>query len=230
MKSIKNTGRIVGVLLFSLMAVGIPSVLFRGLSVSLAESPDFLNHIYENATSMRFSMLLDILANSLWLIIAILVFPLVKAYKNSLALWIVGIWLVQLATLVSSNITHLTLLSLSDEFVKSEVLDKAHYNTLGLSMIQEYFWAHFMCLILFAAATFVFYYFLFKSKLIPRFLSVWGMLAISLVFVASWLNIFDVDVSFHFYSQNGLFMIVLMGWLIAKGFNPKVPFAEKFQS
>lgn len=226
MKSTKKIGRTVGVLLFLLMAVGIPSVILRGLSVSMAASPNFLAEIYQNATSMRLSMLLDILASSLWLVIAIIVFPLVKAYKNSLALWLVGIWLVQLATIVSSDITHLSLLSLSEEFVKTEALDKTHYATMGLSMIQEYFWAHFMSIMLFAAATFVFYFFLFKTNLIPRFLSVWGMLAISLVFVACWLNIFDLDVSFHFFSQNGLFMIVLMGWLIAKGFNPKATISE----
>lgn len=103
--------------------------------------------------------------------------------------------------------------------------DTGYFSTLGLLLIEEYFWAHFMSLMLFAAAAFSLYYFLFQTKLVPRFLSVWGIVASSLVFLASWLNIFEVNPSFYFYSQNGIFMIVFMGWLIAKGFkhNEAIP-------
>ncbi len=220
MKSNQKTGRIVGFLLLLIMALGIPSVVLRGLSTSMVVSPDFLNEIFQNSMQMRVSVLLDILASVLWVIMAIMLFPMIKQYKNSFALWFFGIWLIQFTIIITSDVTHLSLISLSEAFVNTEATDNEYFTTLGLLKIEEYFWAHFMGLMLFAAATFSFYYFLFQTRLVPRFLSGWGMLAISLVFVACWLNIFDQRVSFYFFSQNGLHIIVLTGWLIAKGFNP----------
>lgn len=219
MESNQKTGRTIGFLLLLIMALGIPSVVLRGLSTSMVASSDFLNEIFQNSFKMRIAVLLDILASALWLVIALILFPTIKKYKNSFALWFFGIWLVQFAVIVFSNISHLSLLSLTNEFVSTGATDTELFSTLGLLKIEEYFWAHFMSLMLYASAAFSLYYFLFQTKLVPRFLSAWGMVAISLVFIASWLNIFDINPSFYFFSQNGIHMIAFMGWLIAKGFN-----------
>lgn len=218
MKTNQEKGRLIGALLLLIVAFGIPSVMFRGLSVSMTSSPDFLKTIFEQALQMRFAVLLDILSSALWVIIAIILFPMIKGYKHTLALWFFGIWLVQLAVIVYSDIVHLSLLSLSEAYVKMGAPDLPHFKTMGLLKIEEYFWGHFMSIMLFAAATWVFYYFLFKTKLIPRILSVWGMIAISLVFLACWLNIFDRSVSFYFFAQNGIHLMTLLVWLLVKGF------------
>lgn len=227
MESIQKTGRVIGLLLLLLMACGIPSVMLRGLSTSMAASPTFLNEVFESSMEMRLSIFLDITASVLWLVIAIIAFPVIKKYKLSFALWFFGIWVVQFAVIVFSDIGHLSLLSLSSDFVNNSSLETSHYATLGLLKIEEYFWAHFMGIMLFALAAFSFYFFLFQTKLVPRLLSGWGMLAITLVFIACWLNIFDRPVSFYFFSQNGIHLIVLMGWLIAKGFDKNSPLQLK---
>ncbi|MEM8999280.1 MAG: DUF4386 domain-containing protein [Bacteroidota bacterium] len=218
MTATQQIGRTVGFLLFLIMAIGIPSIFLRGLSRAMTTSPDFLNDIVQNALNTRIAVFLDILASALWIVIAIKLFPLLNQYKNSFALWFLGIWLIQVATIVFSNVSHLSLLSSGQVFIELDDIDTAHFLSLAILKIEEYFAAHFIGLILFAAAAFSLYYFFFKTRLIPRWLSVWGMVAITLVFIASWLNIFDITVSFHFYSQNGVFMITLTGWLIAKGF------------
>ncbi|UII79153.1 DUF4386 domain-containing protein [Flagellimonas sp. CMM7] len=219
MKLNQKIGRTVGFLLLLIMVLGIPSVTLRGLSTSMVVSPTFLNEVFQNALQMRIAILLDILASTLWLIIAIILFPTIKKYKNSFALWFLGVWLVQFSVIIFSNISHLSLLSLSNVFVATEGTGTEFFSILGQLKIEEYFWAHFMSLMLYAAAAFCLYYFLFQTRLVPRFLSVWGMVAISLVFIASWLNIFDINPSFYLYSQNGIHMIAFIGWLIAKGFN-----------
>ncbi|MGW9686640.1 DUF4386 domain-containing protein [Flagellimonas sp. 2504JD1-5] len=220
METNQKTGRIIGFLLLLIMLSGIPSVMFRGLSTSMVNSPNFLNQIFENAMEMRVSVLLDVFASSLWVVAATLLFPLIKKFNHRLAMAFFGIWMVYFAIIIHSNISHLSLLSLSQEFVTAGVTDTTYFATAGLLKIEDYFWAHFFAIMFYASAAFMFYYFLFRTKLVPRFLSIWGMVAISIVFVACWLNIFDLNVSFHFFSQNGLHMIVLMGWLIAKGFSP----------
>ncbi|WP_420322910.1 DUF4386 domain-containing protein [Flagellimonas sp.] len=226
METNQKTGRIIGFLLLLIMGLGIPSVMFRGLSTSLPSSPDFLNQIFENAVEMRISMLLDILVSALWIVVATLLFPLIKRFNHRLALGFFGIWMTYFAIIIFSNISHLSLLSLSQEFVHGEVANIEYFTIAGQLKIEDYFWAHFFAIMFYAAAAFIFYYFLFRNKLVPRILSAWGMLAISIVFVGCWLSIFDMNVSFHFFSQNGLHMIVLMAWLIAKGFSPGYTLAK----
>nr|WP_299389047.1 DUF4386 domain-containing protein [Allomuricauda sp.] len=223
MKQNQKTGRIVGLLLFLIMAAGIPSLNLRGLSTRLILEPNFMEFIHDHALGMRFAMLLDILTSALWLSIAIILFPMIKKYKLSLALTFFGLWLVNFGVIIYSNISHLSLISLSEHFMEMGALDQNALEVAGLQKIHDYFWAHFMALITYASAAFVLFYYLFRTRLVPRFLSVWGMGAISLVFLASWANIFDLDISFHFYSQNGLHMVTFIGWLLIKGFrNPTV--------
>lgn len=219
MKTNQKTGRIVGALLLLIMAVGIPSLNLRGLSTSMGEDLNFLEYIHQNALGMRIGMVLDITASALWLFISIYLFPKIKEYSSGLALAFFGLWVVNFGIIIYGNISHLSLISLSGEFVSPDATNQDILRTLGLLKIEDYFWSHFMALITYAVAAFVFYYFLFRAKLVPKLLALWGMMAISLVFMASWANIFDLDISFHFYSQNGVFMIAFMGWLIAKGFS-----------
>ncbi|MCL6265571.1 DUF4386 domain-containing protein [Flagellimonas myxillae] len=219
MKSNQKIGRIVGITLLLIMALGIPSLGLRGLSYSLYMEPDFLKLVHENAARTRIAIVLDILASALWVFIACLLFPKIKSFKPSLALAFFGLWVVNFGVSIYGNISNLSLLSLAESFVKKNGMAQEMLNTLGFLKIEDYYWSHFMALITYASAAFVLYYFLFRTKLVPRWLSAWGMTAISLVFFASWANIFEMDISFHFYSQNGIHMIAFMGWLIAKGFS-----------
>jgi len=118
-----------------------------------------------------------------------------------------------------SNIDHLSLLSLSEQFVNAKSPDIDNFNMLGLLQIESYFSVHFFSLIIFSLAAAVLYYFLYRTKLLPGFLCIWGFLAVSIVFASTWLQIFDYDVNFIVYAQNGLFMLFFTIWLLVKGFN-----------
>ncbi len=220
MESNKKAGRIVGVLLLLIIAAGIPSTMLRGLSATLAGSENFLNDVFQNSMQMRISILLDMMASVLWVGIAIMLFPILKQYKSSLAFWFFGLWITYFAVIIFSNISHLSLLSLSQQFTETTIPDLGHFRTLSILKVEEYFWAHFMSIMLYSSAALVLYYYLFKTKLIPQLLSLWGIIAVSVVFVACWLNIFDYSPGMIVFGQNGLHMIMLTLWLLAKGFNP----------
>ena len=73
----------------------------------------------------------------------------------------------------------------------------------------------------------MFYSVLYRSKLIPRFISAWGFIAAALLLIGSVLIMLD---TFAGISETGLELIfalpiavnemVLAVWLIMKGFNP----------
>ena len=219
MKTTKNSGRIIGILFLLMFIPGALALSMRGISSTLMESPDALQTIYENSFKMKLSVMLDLLAGLIGITIAIKFFPVLREYAPPIALWYFGLWIVQFGISTASGLSHLSLISLSEDFVTSSSADPGIYNALGTLKYHGWLWAHFLSLLVFAIGATLLYYALFKSKLVPRILAVWGILAVATVFTATILQIFDYKVSFMLYMQNGIHLIALSVWLIIKGFN-----------
>ena len=212
MSSHRKTARIVGLLFLLLLITGISGIILRELSPSLKD-------VFENSTQIKISILFDLIASTVAVGIAVLLFPILKKFNYNIALWYFGFSIVGFATIIVSNVSVFSLLTLSEEYVKLGSPDTDYFQTLGVLKIAEYFGAHFMGLIIHTFGASMFYYLLFQSKLLPRFLSVWGLIAITLVLSATLLQIFDRSVSMILYLPNGLLQILIGIWLIVKGFN-----------
>ncbi len=200
-----------------IIIVGASSLNLRGLSTSMFESAAFYSDISSNEFQMRLSIFLDILAAILSVGIAVLLFPIMKKYNNKMALWYLGLYFTYLAVIFISDIDRLSLISLSENLTASS--DPGNWNKLGLVLMKSYIQAHFISLIIYSAASILLYYLFFKTKMIPRPLAGWGILAAAIVHVVTWVQIFGISVSFYFYLQNGVFMLVFTGWLLVKGFS-----------
>jgi len=61
------------------------------------------------------------------------------------------------------------------------------------------------------------YYLFYRSKYIPRVLSVWGLLAVSLALIGTLLVIFDLEPLIILVIPNGLFELTIGLWLMLKG-------------
>lgn len=218
MKNAKLLGRTIGVLLIVIIATGIPSTLFRDLSTSLARKPDFLKTVLNGSTSVPFVVLLSFVASLTWLIIVVLIFPLIKKYNYSMALLLMVLWTISFAVGLYGDLSHLSLLSISKEAEGASSSMAENFRALGFLKVKDYIWSHFITLVLYSSATSIFFYYLFKTKLIPRFLSGWGLLAMGIVFTASWLNLFGIYTTEYPFMHNGLHMITFTTWLTIKGF------------
>jgi len=223
MKNTKQLGRTIGILFIVVIATGIPSTLFRGLSTSLARTPEFLETIVNGSTSIPFVVLLSFMASLSWLIIVAFVFPLMKKYNYGMALLFWGLWTICFAISLYGDISHLSLLSIGKEAEQGSSFMTENFRALGFLKVKDYTWSHFITLILYSSATSLFFYYLFKTKLIPRILSGWGLIAMGIVFTASWLNIFGINTTEYPFMHNGLHMITLTFWLTVKGFKESVP-------
>jgi hypothetical protein len=65
----------------------------------------------------------------------------------------------------------------------------------------------------------MFYYLLYRSKLIPRWLSVWGLIGAALVLAVGVLGMFGHS-AMILWLPLAVNEMVLAVWLIVKGFNP----------
>jgi hypothetical protein len=70
----------------------------------------------------------------------------------------------------------------------------------------------------------LFYYLLYQSKLIPRWISVWDFIAVALVLSWNLVETFGISISVGLILAGPMILneIFLAIWLIINGFNPSV--------
>ncbi len=133
--------------------------------------------------------------------------------------------IIEAVIVIAAVVSALSLLALSQEYVKAGAPDASYFQTLGTSFAGSYarFWVSTMLGIFFSLGALLFYYLLYQSKLVPRFISVWGLIAVALVLTWNLLEMFGLSFGL---SANLIFVLpiilneIFLGiWLIAKGFN-----------
>ncbi|NAY92425.1 DUF4386 family protein [Muricauda sp. JGD-17] len=219
MKATKKSGRTLGVLFLSTIALGVIGTIFRGLSGTDIDTLDFLSMVAEKANEMKWAIGLDIVGSATMLVITLFLFPLIKKFSPRLALGYVGLAIINFVIIVVSNILHVMLLSLSTN-ISADATIPATENLIatGKMLYESYYWTHFLMLVLYSIANSMLFYFLLKEQYLPKWLSIWGLMASALVFVGGALQLAEIEVSFLLFAQNGIFMLFFTGWLLIRGF------------
>lgn len=154
--------------------------------------------------------------------IPIVVFPVLKKLDETLAVgYVVFRSGLETFTYLASVVILLSLVNLSQLNVQAE------FNT-QISFLQGFDLSFsLIAAIVFPLGALMFYYLLYKSKLVPRWLSLWGLVTIPLYLATSFLIIFGVaDASSTTVGvlrvPLGFQEIALALWLIVKGFNSRM--------
>ena len=220
MNSNRKTAIIVGVLFITATVAGVLSLLFTGP----LNAPDYLIKVSANENQIIIGALLMLIMGFAVAGIGIMMFPILKKHNEALALGYVGFRIIEGVLFIVSVVSLLSLLTLSQEFVKAGAPDASHFQTLGILLQGENYWVYHMGTISFGLAAPIFYYLLFKSRLIPRWLSVWGLIGVPFWLAVSLLIMFGLDpsspISTLLYLPIAVNEMVLAVWLIVKGFNP----------
>jgi len=161
-------------------------------------------------------------------------FPLLEKKNKPLALGYIGFRVAEFTIFIVSAIGLLSLLTLSQEFVNAGSPDASSYQTLGTLLLAQRYWAFKMVAIFTGLGGLMFSYLLYQSVLVPRFISIWGLIGYGMLLSAVMLEVFGFDnFSFTvffpgtiFYLPGGLFEILLPIWLFAKGFNSSATASE----
>jgi hypothetical protein len=155
-----------------------------------------------------------------------MMFPISRKHNEALALgYVVFRGALETVTYITGVISWLLLLTLSQEYVKAGAPDASYFRTLGTLLLEAGDWNHHILTIVFPLGALMFYYLLYQSKLIPRWLSGWGFIGATMLLAVGLLGMFGLVTEF---SVLGILLalpialneMVLAVWLIVKGFNP----------
>ena len=217
MKKYQLTARVVGVGMLLLIALSIfVNMIYLG---PIVFAPDFLTNVSANANQVKISILLELLNGTLSVGIAVLLLPIFIQHNKSMAYGYFGFSIFTFTIIAVDIFSILSILSLSKEYVSAGSPDTAYFQTLGTLLYENRWWSHYMTILVSCLPLFIFYLFLYQIKLIPRFISIWGIAAVPLIVAAVLLAIFDQDTYMGLMMPGGINQIFLGGWLIVKGFN-----------
>jgi hypothetical protein len=223
MNVLKNTTKLAGLLIILGMVAGILSI------ASAVDSPNYLTEAAANATQVSTAALFQFILCLTYLGFAILLYPIVKKHNERLALGFLSFRIIAGVILIIGTVILLSILAVSQEFVKNTSENKMAFEAFGnvLKTTRDYI-NHIFMVFTIGAGNLMLYVLFLKAKLIPKWLSVWGIAGTLLSVLASLLLLFElVDViTVGYLVLNGptaLFELVLGFWLIFKGFKKVIP-------
>jgi hypothetical protein len=218
MNTNKKTARIVGVLF---IAATVASSLSFIILEPILDALDYLISVSANESQVIMAALLMLIDVVAVVGIAIMMYPILKKHHEAIALGYVAARIIEGVFFIVYLVPVLLLLTLGQEFVKAGAPDASYFQTGGTLLLAASDWTLVLGLRLaFALSALILNYSLYQSKLIPRWLSGWGFVGGTLVFVLLLLRFFSINLTEIFDLPIALQEMVFAVWLIVKGFNP----------
>ncbi|UCC99409.1 MAG: DUF4386 domain-containing protein [Phycisphaerales bacterium] len=216
MNTDKRAARIVGILFIIGTAAGILSLV---TGASLLDDADYLLKIPENEEQMllgAFSVLVMGLALAM---IPVVMFPIFRKYNETLAVgYVVFRGALEAVSYILIVLSWLMLITLSKEYVNAGAPDASSFQTWGALLKEVGEWIDPILGIAFCLGALMFYYLWFTSRLIPRWLSGWGLIGAAISLTAALINMFGPSAEF-LELPLAVNEMVLALWLIVKGFD-----------
>jgi hypothetical protein len=214
MHSNRKTAIIVGVLFIIGDIAGVLSYVVTG---GLLDGPDALTKIAASQNQVVLGALLVLTMGFALAMVPVLMYPIFRKYNEVLALGcVVFRGALETVAYMASAGAWLLLVELSRQHAEAASPGAPHFQTLSTLLAGPI--PGYLTAIVFSLGSLMFYYLFYQSRLIPRWLSVWGLAGAVLYLAWPLLALFGHGI--------GLLMlplavaeIVLAVWLIAKGLN-----------
>ncbi len=185
----------------------------------------YLARIYANQDRVLIGACFELLAAFTSAGIAMALYPVLRRHGQGLAIGSIGFRLVEGALYAMGAVGTLLLVSLSQQYAHAGHPVSSSFRTAGELLRDLRHWSGLVAAMAFYVGGFMYYWLFFQSRLIPRWLSMWGIISVGLGFVAGCLVLLDAT-AYMSSVQVGLNLpiavneMVLAIWLIVKGFAP----------
>lgn len=188
-------------------------------------APDYLAQISANEDRVLVGALFQFIGGLACTGIALALYPVLRMHNHGLAMGSVGFRTIEGVLHALIAVCWLLLVTLSREAVKAGAPGSSAYQVPGALLQAGPDWLAPLGLPVFGLGALCYYWVFYQSRLVPRWLSAWGLVAIVMAMVSGLLVMLGLIDSFStpqlvLAAPIGVQEMVLAVWLIAKGFNP----------
>ncbi len=222
-----NSNRMCAVIVGGLFIIGtVTGAIAAIIGKPILDAPDYLLKISAKESQIIIWSFLVFLMGVACAGIGLALYPIMKKYSTGLAIGVVGFRVAEGIFEIVGGVAAIGLLALSQEFVKASAPDATYFQTIGAIIKAGDAWlSNGAVLLLWCIGALLYYAVFYQYRLVPRWLSVWGLVGITLVTIGAVLVMLHVIPGFGtvqmllnlpIFPQE----LVLAVWLIAKGVNP----------
>ncbi|MCP4227338.1 MAG: DUF4386 domain-containing protein [Actinomycetia bacterium] len=184
------------------------------------DDTDPLGSVASNETQVILGAFLLLINAAAVVAIPALLFPTFRQHNPHLARLYPGSRIVEAVVLVVGVVGLLSLVTLSRDYTPTGP-DAASYQTSATALLAVYDWGALLgIMFFFSLAGLLLNYLLYRARLVPRWLAVWGLIGVALLLIQGLSETFEADnleiMSLPFAIQEMVFAL----WLIVKGFAP----------
>jgi hypothetical protein len=216
--SVSNISRVLGAA-FLLQAI---TSLISGLILNLAlivpgDISESMIHIANKPWLMRANILGEMITAVGVIFLGATLLLTLRKQNKIIALVAAGFYILEAALLAASRIAAFSLLRISQEYATAG--HPAYLRTSGNLALESMDFGYALLMLPFCLGAILFYYLFYKSGIIPRVLSLWGLIAVSIVLIGTLFAISGYKVSLFLYLPYVPFEFTIGVWILVKGIN-----------
>ncbi len=222
MSNSRVNARITGIL-FILGTV--PVMVAMGLWGQSVSSPDWLSLMAAHSNNVLLYALSVIVMGLACTGIGISMYPILKPHNETLAIAVVGFRVMEGTLQIATAVSLAVMLALSQEFVKAGSPADSFFQPAAAVITSVKDWmSNGFYLFPWCTGAAIYYIVFYRTRLLPRWLSVWGLVGLLMMLIGALSGMFGLIVAFSPPQMLLMFPImlqemVLAVWLIARGYS-----------
>jgi len=215
-KPYRITAIVVGVVYLLGFVVGIGGeMLFQ----SILSVPNYLATVSAHSMTVAIGAVLWLMAVIGDAAHGVLLFPVLKPHNERIAIGYLAARIMDAVFIAIMVIFILLQIPLGNAYVNAAAADTFYLQALGTLFKQGQLYAYSIGMSTLGVSGLMLCYTLYKAKLVPRVLAVWGLVGYAIIFVGMVSEIMGSGLGLASSLPGGLWELFIGVWLIAKGFN-----------
>jgi hypothetical protein len=216
MNTINKTSRILGfAFLFQFVTSFSSGVFLKSAWFVAGNMSKTMLKIASNPLPFRANILLDMLTALGVTFLGIILFLTLRKENEKIALTAMAFYILEGALLAASRMEAFSLLHLSHEYAAGQpanllVMGNLAYESMDFAGLTLHMLA-------FCPGGILFYYLLYKTGVVPRALSLWGLITVFPMLVGTVTEILGYNIPSYFYYPYIPFELVIGVWILVKG-------------
>ena len=146
-------------------------------------------------------------------------FPVLKLHSERIALGYLAARIVDAVFIAIMVLFLLLQIPLGSEYLKVVAPDALYLQALSAVSVQASQYAYEIGMSTLGVAGLMLCYTLYKAKLVPRWLAIWGLVGYAIIFCGMVLEVMGSHLGLASSLPGGLWEVFMGVWLIVKGFN-----------
>jgi hypothetical protein len=212
----RTTARVVGVVYIAGFVVGIGGNILIQSNIS---APDHLSTVFANSMTVAIGAILWLMAVAGDAAHGVLMFPVLKQHSERMAFGYLAARIVDAVFIAIMVLLLLVQIPLGSEYLKTAAGNTFYLQALSVVSVQASQYAYAIGMSAVGLAGLILCYTLYKAKLVPQFVAVWGLVGYAIIFFGMVSALMGSGLGLVSSIPGGLWEVFMGVWLIAKGFN-----------